>query len=397
MSAKPKTKPPSTKPLAKATNPHQNAATAPPKTRTLFEHMRGPWTQTPETVTALAVEGEDRIYDLPRTQSVITVGSQSDQDVVLVSPYVSRRHCQIQRRGLRSFVVDVGSRNGIVVRDRIEKEFEVKPGERFKLGGALPVVALNDTMRAQLPLVGQLVCRESERSENGSQDRPGPLDVLAIALDVAPVLITGEAGCNHDRIARALHAMSPRRVFDIVTLTAVAEDRKGQRAIIDAAARSSLILSITDDMEPLDPTFAAMLFDRSYKVRVITLAPSRERAVEILGETLVKRATEIYLRSIAFRPSVLLWLLDDALRSRGSNLCSADLTAPNRHALESYDWRGNFTELHRVADWLVLLDKASVRDVAQQLGIPPSTFHDRLKEIGLSVPLTRHGRALGQR
>jgi len=389
-STKPDRKSPSTKPSAKPTKPLPNAATAPPRTKTLPDHMRGPWTQGPETVTALAVDGEDRIYDLPRTQPVITVGSQSDQDVVLASPYVSRRHCTIQRRGLRSYVVDAGSKNGIVVRDRVETEFEIKPGDRFRLGGRLSIVALNDAMRTQLPIVGQLVCREAERAEKGSQDRPSPIDMLAIALDVAPVLITGEAGCDHDRLARALHAISPRRVFDLVTLTTVPDDRKGQRTIIDAASRSSLILQVTDDMKPLDQAFVAMLFDRSYNVRVIAVAPTKERAAEVLGAEIAKRMTEVYLRSIAFRPSVILWLLDDALRSRGASLCTADMTAANRHALENYDWRGNFTELRQVADWLITVEKCgSLRAAAEQLNVPRTTLARTLANIGVTVPLTR--------
>lgn len=394
---KPIAKSPTTKSVAKPTKP-QDPSTAPPRTRTLPDHMRGPWTQSPQAITALAVDGEDRIYDMPRTQAVITVGSQNDQDVVIASPYVSRQHCRVERRGLRTYVVDVGSKNGIVFDGVVEKEFEAKPGDRFKLGGALTVVALNDAMRAQLSVIGQLVCREAERAQKGSQDRPSPLDILAIALDAAPVLITGEAGCDHDRLARALHEMSPRRVFDLVTMPAAPADRKGQRAIIDAASRSSLIIPIADGTEPFDQAFVSMLFDRSYNIRLIVLASTVARVADVLGADFVKRMTEVYLRSIAFRPSMILRLLDEILHERSATLHTADMTAANRHALENYDWRRNFDELRQVADWLVLLDKSdSVRAAAQQLGMPPSTFHDRLQEIGVSIPITRHGRALGQR
>lgn len=48
---------------------------------TVPDHMRGPWTHGPETVTALAVEGEDRLYELPPTKFIITIGSHNLSDV----------------------------------------------------------------------------------------------------------------------------------------------------------------------------------------------------------------------------------------------------------------------------------------------------------------------------
>lgn len=387
----------STKRLAKSTKPLPEARTPPPRTVTLPEHMRGAWTHGPESVVALAVDGDDRIYDLPPTQPAITIGSQPDQDVVLASPWISRKHCIIQRQGARTVCVDAGSKNGIVVGDSLQKEFVLKPGDRFKLGGQVLVAALNDSMRRELPLVSQLVCRESERTTSGSQDRPSRLDVLAIALDPAPVLITGEAGLDHERLARAIHTMSSRRVFDLVTATHIPNDRKSQRALIDAASRSSLILPIADNTPALDAAFVSMLLDRSYNIRVIALAPSIAKASAVLGEDAVTRTSKIALRPIAFRPSVIPWLLDEQLRERGSTLSTADLTAANRHAMEAYDWPGNFAEMRQVADWLVLLDKLSIREAAEQLGIARTTLHDQLSARGLALPLTRHGRALDER
>jgi pSer/pThr/pTyr-binding forkhead associated (FHA) protein len=382
-------KKPTTKPLgvSKSTKPAPDA-TRPPRTHTLPDAMRGAWTQGPDTVTALAVHGEDRTYDLPRAQARITVGSQNDQDVVLISPYVSRKHCEIHRRGLRTYVVDVGSKNGIIVDGRIESEFEIKPGGHFTLGGGLDVVAINDAMREQIPVAAQIVCRESERHERGSQERPGPLDVLAMAISNSPILVTGETGLDHERLARALHVMSARRVHDLVTLTAPPAERKGQRAIIDAASRSTLILAIGSEMPVLDPAFADMLFDRSFNVRVITLAPTPERAAAVVGDKHVRAMSAIDLRPIAFRASAILWLVDEALRERGAPFRTSDLTSPNQQALENSDWTRNFDEVRDVADWLITLDKlGSVRAAAEALNVRPSTFHDWIADLGLSVPV----------
>jgi pSer/pThr/pTyr-binding forkhead associated (FHA) protein len=394
MSSKPSTKPDRraiTKPgePRQVTKPHIEASTRPPRTLTVPDHMRGPWTQGPETVTALAVEGEDRLHELPPTKFIITVGSQSDRDVVLPGTFISRHHCDIQRRGPRTYVVDADSKNGIVVGDRVEKEFELHPGDRFKIAGRLTVVALNDAMRRQMALFGQLVCRESERREKGGQERPSPLDVLAIGLDVAPVLITGEAGCDHDRLARALHEVSARRSHEIVTLASAPDDRKTQRAIIDAASRSTLIIAIDKATPQLDATFASMLFDRSYNIRIIALATDVATATRVLGADIVGRMNKIALRSIAFRPTVIPWLFDEILRERGSTLHVAALTEPNRKALEDADWKGNFAEMREVADWLIALhETGSIRAAAERISVPRATLARRLSNIGIDVPLT---------
>lgn len=391
---KPPTKPPSTKPIEKAKSGEPAAA---PRTKTLPESERGAWWTGPDTVTALAVDGEESVYELPHNKSTISVGSAADQDVVLMSRFVSRQHCVIERRGLKAFVRDLGSRNGTVIGDRVETEFEIRPGERFVVGG-VRLVALNESQRAQLPIVAQIVCREAERVEKGGKERPGPLDVLAIAMSTEHVLITGESGCDHDRLARAIHTMSLRRAHDLVQINSVPNDRAGQRKLIDSASRSTLILEITDAMQPLDATFVSMLMSPSYHVRVIVLASTTERASAVLGAEAVKRMTEIHLRPVAFRPSAILWLADATLRERGATLQVSDLTAANRHALESYEWPGNLRELRQVADWLITVEKCgSIRAAAEQLNVPRTTLARALAKIGLTVPLTRHGRGVDAR
>lgn len=376
---------------SKATKPPPDAATRPPRTVTVPEHLRGAWTQGTESVIALAVDGDDRIYELPRAQAEITVGREADCDIVITSPWVSRKHFVVQRRGARTYVVDKGSKNGIVAGEVVETEFEAPPGKRFLLGGQLLVVALNEAMRQELPVVGQLVCLESERDETGGQDRPSRLRVLSYALDVMPILITGEAGCDHDRLARAIHAMSRRRAHNLVTLSSVPPDRKTQRQVIVSASRSTLVLHVADG-DQLDPTFVSMLFDRSYDVRVIVLASTEVVAVAALGNELIARANKIYLRSIAQRPSAIGWLLDGELRARGSSLCMAELTAANRQALMDDNWQDNWDQLRQAADWLIAIDKhGSNRAAAEHLGVARETFRRWVQDVGgagLSKPLT---------
>lgn len=362
---------------------------------TLPEHERGSWATGPESVTALAVSGEDRILELPPGMARVTVGSGEDQDVRISSPYVSRHHGVIERRGVRTyFVTSDAAKNGTVFRERLEKECEIKPGDSLLLGGRVRVVVLNEAQKLYLPTIAQIVCRESEHTEKGGADRLPPLAVLALSLDPGPILVTGEAGCEHERLAHAIHAISSRRERRLVHLAALPEKRKAQREIIDAAERSTLIVTITDKTAPLDPAFVSMLLSPSYHIRVIALAATKQRAGEVLGRDNAERMTEIYLQPIGFRPTVIPWLLDEMLRERGSTLRVSDFTDANLAALQDYDWRGNFPELREAVDLFILLDKGSQRAVAAQLGVGRATVYDWAKARGITLPLTRRNRTV---
>lgn len=287
---------------------------------------------------------------------------------------------------------DVALRQPAALRDRASWAQGIRPRSR--------IAKRNGHRRSRRDRVRdptwRAICRR--RREKGGKERPGPLDVLAIAMSTEHVLITGESGCDHDRLARAIHTMSLRRAHDLVQINSVPNDRAGQRKLIDSASRSTLILEITDAMQPLDATFVSMLMSPSYHVRVIVLASTTERASAVLGAEAVKRMTEIHLRPVAFRPSAILWLADATLRERGATLQVSDLTAANRHALESYEWPGNLRELRQVADWLITVEKCgSIRAAAEQLNVPRTTLARALAKIGLTVPLTRHGRGVDAR
>ncbi len=70
------------------------------------------------------------------TQSPITVGRLSSNDVVLTDSNVSRRHSELRRDGSRWLLVDLGSTNGTIVNGKLAKEHELKDGDRLSFGAS---------------------------------------------------------------------------------------------------------------------------------------------------------------------------------------------------------------------------------------------------------------------
>jgi ABC-type multidrug transport system ATPase subunit/pSer/pThr/pTyr-binding forkhead associated (FHA) protein len=68
-------------------------------------------------------------------KTLIQIGREADNDVVLTSPTVSRYHAQVERVGQRFRVTDLRSSNGTFVNDeRIENETWVKPMDTIRIG-----------------------------------------------------------------------------------------------------------------------------------------------------------------------------------------------------------------------------------------------------------------------
>jgi two-component system, cell cycle response regulator len=69
----------------------------------------------------------------------ITVGRGRDNDIVLPSDCVSRRHSRLERRGEDVFVMDLASTNGTYVNDepKCVKERQLKRGDQLKVGDTI--------------------------------------------------------------------------------------------------------------------------------------------------------------------------------------------------------------------------------------------------------------------
>lgn len=73
------------------------------------------------------------------TKRVISVGRDRDNDIVLDSDSVSRRHCRVEHRDGHVFVLDLDSTNGTFVNDDGEPvtEMQLRKGDHLKVGDSI--------------------------------------------------------------------------------------------------------------------------------------------------------------------------------------------------------------------------------------------------------------------
>lgn len=71
---------------------------------------------------------------------LVTIGRRMDNDVIIDSSAVSRRHAHIRWRYGRFILYDVGSRGGISVNGEPCRECVLRPGDLISLSGRVPLI-----------------------------------------------------------------------------------------------------------------------------------------------------------------------------------------------------------------------------------------------------------------
>ncbi len=360
---------------------HEEAVS--PKTQTLPDAQRGPWLEQPDVVTMLQVFGSATEFALPVDRRRFTLGSAPDCDVPVRDPSISKLHCIIERRGHVLRVTDQASYNGTFFDGRRETTFDLRPGNTFTVS-SVRFLALNREMHAAYPTLADILGAEDE--EDPRETSPGEL--ILIATTGSHVLITGERGCDQDQLARMLHSVSLRRGREIVELEAVPTDRAQQRAIIDRASRSTLVVTIDEQRAVMDGAFSASLFSPSYQIRVIAIAPTMSKATAVLGAANMQTIRVVAVRPLSQRAGAIPRLLDRLLTARSSPLRVSDLTRANQAALQAYSWPENLIDLRVAADRLAMIAiTPSIRKAAEKLELHPSSLHYWLDHLSLSAPI----------
>jgi hypothetical protein len=387
--AKRTTKPPSdgdkTKAPVGTTSARVPSEAASPKTKTLPDSQRGPWLEHPDEVTTLRIYGSSAEFKLPASVKRFTLGSK-DCDVTINDPSISKTHCLLERRGGALRVFDESSHNGTFFDGRRLTTFDVRPGNTFTVASTR-LIALNDEMCAAYSSLADILGAEDEQNANVGDATPSEL--VLMATGGAHVLILGEPGCDQDRLARTLHAISLRRTRDLVELADVPSDRALQREILDRASRSTLVMSITGETPVMDGTFASSLFSPTYQIRVVALAPTTSKAAAVLGKENMQTMRTLSLRPVSMRVAAIPRLLDYMFMQRETPLRVSDLTRTNQQALQAYAWPENLDSLREAADRLAVIGRApSMRSAAESLQLPRTSleywFFDKL---GLTNPL----------
>lgn len=360
------------------------------KTKTLPESQRGPWFEGPDVVTSLRVYGSEIVFELPRAKKSFTLGSAPDCDLAVPEKYLSSLHCLLERRGEVLRVHDQRSYNGTFFNGRRETVFDLRPGSTFN-AASIRFLALNDEMAGAYPLLADILGSEDEHGLRASSDFvSSPSEAIVIATSGTNIVITGEAGCEQERLATLIHRISLVRGREPVVVDAVPEERAAQRAVLDRAARSTFVFKIGPKSPVADATFVSMLFSPSFHIRVVAIAPTVAKANDVLTEQNVRTMRQIVVRPLSQRSAAVPHLLDRMFSERGSTLRFAELTTKNQAALQAFEWPGNFDDLRLAADRLTAIAReGSILRASKAINVSTSTLHYWFTQLGMSLPVAR--------
>jgi len=231
--------------------------------------------------------------------------------------------------------------------------------------------------------------------------------VKRIAQTEAWVMMTGEAGCGKELIARYLHNESARRSGPFIDVGAAAIAREngalelfgGEQGdkihfgLLEQANGGTLFLDEVGDLEPaIQARLLAALENRSYNriggvmpvsfdVRVIA-ASHNDLASEIQSgrfrEDLYYQLNVVPLRVPSLRehledvPDLLNYYVEYFVANE--NLTYREFTLAAQNRLRNYEWPGNVRELKNLVQRLLILgsgDKIDVEELTLALGKQP--------------------------
>lgn len=333
-------------------------------------------------------------WSFPREARRVVVGGARDAhdtpcDVAIPGRGLSATHFMLERRASCFRLYDLGSTNGTYVgNERVVGSWDVRLGDKFCARPSTFFV-MDETMRKHRHELPEIL---------GLYDSflPTP-DMLLTELvrQATPVVITGDAGSGQERLAQAIHEMSPRSTRPIVQISETPADRAAQIAVATKVSKGTVVLMIKAKRAaaPIDPEFLSALYSSSYGVRVIALAPTVEDAIHGLGSKYFYYSYLIKLQPLKFRIEEIPQLLDRMFIARGAaKLRTGDLLKINQEALRNHDW-ASLEQLNKLADTIVAHERhGGVRPAARGLGVAHNTLDARLTRVGLSSRKGADGR-----
>ncbi len=155
----------------------------------------------------VVVEGPDKGLEAEVAAPRLTIGSGSNNNLVLTDAAVSRHHCEITVRDDRYLLRDLGSTNGTRVGDTPVLEAFLSPGSRIQLGYTeILFEPRKKWVRVQEPdedhYGGLYGTSHKMRAIFGLLAKVAPTDLS--------VVIIGETGTGKELAARAVHEHSKR-------------------------------------------------------------------------------------------------------------------------------------------------------------------------------------------
>ncbi len=344
------------------------------------------------------LSGPERGHERTIDRDLFRIGKSPENDFVLSDTTVSRAHCEIIREPKGYLLRDLGSTNGTLLDGAEIKEAWLKPGAVITVGKVeikvRPFAERVEVMPSERGELGGVVGRSlSMRSIFGLLERLGPTD--------ATVLLGGETGTGKDVLARAIHAISPRKARPFVVVdcgavvgtlieselfghekgafTGAAATRQGA---FEMAHGGTLFLDEIGEL-PLDlqPKLLRALEQRVFRrvggnkeirvdIRVIA-ASKRNLKMEVargkFREDLYFRLAVVPIELPPLRerrddvPLLATRLLADILGvdvARAEGQAPLTLSSQAMDALVAHDWPGNVRELRNVLERAAYLARA---------------------------------------
>ncbi len=303
--------------------------------------------------------GPDKGAQIRTLQSLVRIGAENLNDLVLTDQTVSRRHAELERTA-RGFVVrDLGSRNGVFLEGHQVLQAFVKPGDKLMVGKT----RLSVRQEAR-PTELELVAEDRFGELYGSSEAMRAVFALLrqVAGQELNVLIEGETGTGKELAARAIHRASDLRdgPFHVADCTRVCE--ADIAPMFEAARGGTLFLDEVAELPlALQPKLLRLIDETKRDLRVVA-ATARNLDDEVRNDRFRKElyfrlaVARVRLPPLRARKEELGTLARQLVRHLGRPM---ELSAQTLALFEGYDWPGNVRELRNVLERGAVLGDAA--------------------------------------
>jgi two-component system response regulator AtoC len=234
-----------------------------------------------------------------RPNEALTVGRAASCDVrVDGDPRVSREHLRVTYDGSLVRVVDLGSRNGVLVNDLRVVESTLRTNGWFEVGSLRGTVLLPTPASPPDRTARPTTAASALRLEARSPAMSALAELLPrIAAASVSVLVLGETGSGKDVVANHLHASGPRRdgPLHVVNCGAIPEHLAESTlfghergAFTDASAMRAGAFELAhggtlflDEVAELAPNVQAKLLRVLETRRLVRIGGTREVTVDV--------------------------------------------------------------------------------------------------------------------